>query len=75
VRDPLRGDTFYSVIGDWVDAAGTFHGSGPDYPTCLSSRPNDPVRTDRRRIEMEALHQGDGGAQKHHFAVSVRCLD
>jgi hypothetical protein len=75
VRDPLRGDTFYSVIGDWVDAAETIHGSGTGYPTCLAGRPNDPVRTDRRRIEMEALHQDTGAPQNHHFAVSVRCLD
>ncbi|MBF9134596.1 hypothetical protein I0C86_37555 [Plantactinospora sp. S1510] len=75
VRDPLRGDTFYSVVGDWVDAAGTSHGSGAEYPTCLAGRPDEPVRTDRRRIEVEALHQGVGGEQKQHFAVSVRCLD
>lgn len=75
VRDPLRGDTFYSVIGDWIDAGGTFHGSGRDYPTCLAGRPDEPVRTDRRRIELEALHRDTGGSQKHHIAVSVRCLD
>jgi hypothetical protein len=63
-RDPLLGDTFYFVVSDEAN-----------YPACLTGRPNDPVRADRRRIELEAIHQDHGGPQRSNFAVSVRCLD
>jgi hypothetical protein len=64
VRDPLLGDTIYSVISD-----------KSNYPPCLAGRADDPVRADRRRVELSAIHQDHGGPQKSHIAVSVRCLD
>jgi HEAT repeat protein len=63
IRDPLLGDTIYSVISDQAN-----------YPACLTGRADDPVRDDRRRVELDAIHQDHGGPQKSHIAVSVRCL-
>lgn len=75
VPDPRRGETHYWVLGDWVDAAGTLHGSASTYPTCLAGVPDDPVRTDRRRVQLEVIDWDTGGVQKQHIAASVRCLD
>jgi hypothetical protein len=74
VRDPLDGDTFYYVAGDWEDAEGTIHGSA-EFPNCLAGQPDVPASMDRHRIELEAIHQHHGGQQKTHIAVFLRCLD
>jgi hypothetical protein len=55
--------TVYHVIAD-----------DQNFPPCLVGRPDDPVREDRRRVELDALHQRFDGPQRVHFAVSVRCL-
>lgn len=73
--DARRGQTHYSVLGDWVDAAGTSYGTATGYPTCLADDPDDPIPTGGRRVELEVLHQDTGGVQEQHFVVSVRCLD
>ncbi|WP_159104654.1 hypothetical protein [Plantactinospora sp. BB1] len=74
VPDPLHGDTVYTVIADgWQDAGGTLHGEG-SYPSCLAGAADDPVSTDRHRVELEVLHR-DVGAEPQHIAVHVRCLD
>ncbi|HEY0001399.1 MAG TPA: hypothetical protein VGB74_13150 [Actinoplanes sp.] len=62
-RDPEGDQTFYHVIAD-----------DQNFPPCLVGRPDDPVREDRRRVELDALHQRFDGPQRVHFAVSVRCL-
>jgi hypothetical protein len=64
VRDPLDGATIYHVISDELN-----------YPSCLAGRPNDAVRDDRRRVEIDAIHQKFDGPQRSNYAVSVRCLD
>lgn len=74
VRDPLQGDTIYSVIGEgWEDVGGTIH-SG-QYPTCLASERTDtPVSTDRHRVRLDVVHRAIG-QQPQHIAVQVHCLD
>ncbi|MBQ1020917.1 hypothetical protein KBX71_23995 [Micromonospora sp. D93] len=73
-RRPLDGDTIYSVIAEsWQDVGGTLHHGGT-YPTCLAGEKDDPVSTDRHRVELEVLHRDTGG-QPQHIAVHVRCLD
>lgn len=73
-RRPLDGDTIYSVIAEsWQDVGGTLHHGGT-YPTCLAGEKDDPVTTDRHRVELEVLHRDTGG-QPQHIAVHVRCLD
>src|SRR3954452_9417086 len=63
-RDPEGDQTFYNVIADDMN-----------FPSCLVSKPEDPVRQDRRRVELEAVHQDFGGQAQVHIAVSVRCLE
>ncbi|RQX17630.1 hypothetical protein DDE19_10735 [Micromonospora ureilytica] len=73
-RRPLDGDTTYSVIAEsWQDVGGALHHDGT-YPTCLAGEKDDPVSTDRHRVELEVLHRTTGG-QPQHIAVHVRCLD
>ena len=61
--DPEGDQTFYHVVADQLN-----------FPVCLVGRPDDPVREDPRRVELEAVHQGVDGRRQVHFAVSVRCL-
>jgi len=63
-RDPEGDQTFYNVIADDLN-----------FPGCLIGKPEDPVREDRRRVELEAIHEDFGGPQQVHFAVSVQCLE
>ncbi|WP_433114707.1 hypothetical protein [Micromonospora sp. CA-246542] len=75
LRNPLDGDTIYSVIAEsWQDARGTLHNDGT-YPTCLVGEENEPASADRRRVELEVLHRDTGGDQPQHIAVHVHCLD
>lgn len=75
LRNPLDGDTIYSVIAEsWQDARGTLHNEGT-YPTCLVGEENEPASVDRHRVELEVLHRDTGGASPQHIAVHVHCLD
>ncbi|MFI2646428.1 hypothetical protein [Micromonospora fulviviridis] len=41
----------YLVVGEnWIDANGGRHVGG--FPGCLSGQQDDPVRSDRRRVEL-----------------------
>jgi hypothetical protein len=63
----------YSVVGEhWFDAAGTEHTGG--YPSCLVAHGGDPVRTDRRHVELGFIHQ-TGSTHAPQIAVAVRCFD
>ncbi len=76
VRDPLDGDTIYTVIADnWEDVAGTWHSGGITYPTCLAGTVEDPVTTDRHRVQLDVIHRALSGDHLEHVAVHVRCLD
>jgi hypothetical protein len=82
VRDPLDGDTIYSVIADnWQDVNGTLHSDG-GYPTCLAGEKDSPVSMDRHRVELKVLHWDTAGkagrpsrTYAQHIAVHVRCFD
>ncbi|WP_410813884.1 hypothetical protein [Micromonospora sp. 067-2] len=63
---------FYSVVGEsWTDAIGTPHVGG--YPSCLSGRREDPVRSDRRRVELGVIYQ-EGSEHAPDIAVAVHCF-
>nr|WP_146218327.1 hypothetical protein [Micromonospora acroterricola] len=63
---------FYSVVGShWIDANGTRHSGG--YPSCLSGQQDDPVRSDRRRVELGVIYQ-ESYDLAPDIAVSVRCF-
>ncbi|MFC4019463.1 hypothetical protein ACFOW4_16180 [Micromonospora sp. GCM10011542] len=67
--EPTR---FYSVVGrHWIDANGTRHSGG--YPSCLSGQQDDPVRSDRRRVELGVIYQ-ESYDLAPDIAVSVRCF-
>lgn len=63
-RDPLGDDTIYYVVSDALNL-----------PPCLRVQGESQVREDRRRVEVQAIHQGVGGRRTSHLAVSLRCLD
>jgi hypothetical protein len=70
--DP-REDREYRVAAVyWTDAAGQPHNRG--YPTCLAGQAGDPVRTDHRRVVIEAIRVTDSAADRSQLAVGVRCL-
>ncbi|WP_346121458.1 hypothetical protein [Micromonospora coerulea] len=62
----------YSVVGEyWIDANGGRHVGG--YPSCLSGQQDDPVRSDRRRVELGVIHPEDYDPAPD-IAVTVRCF-
>ncbi|MEU8075194.1 hypothetical protein AB0B31_07065 [Catellatospora citrea] len=63
---------FYSVVGEyWIDANGMEYAGG--YPSCLSGQQHDPVRSDRRRVELGVIYH-DGSDHAPDIAVTVHCL-
>ena len=62
-RRPDGDQTFYIVVADELN-----------YPGCLVGSLDDPVRQDRRRVEVDAVHQSFDGERRVHVALSVRCL-
>ena len=73
VTDGDTGTRYYSVVGEyWIDANGSPHAGG--YPSCLSGQQNNPVRTDRRRVELGVIYQ-TGSDHAPDIAVAVHCLD
>ncbi|MFI5930607.1 hypothetical protein [Actinoplanes sp. NPDC051494] len=63
-RNPLGDQTFYEFVVDDLTV-----------PGCLAGTNDDPVREDRRRVEVEAIHQSFDGPREVNIALSVRCLD
>ena len=63
-RNPLDGQVLYHVISDELN-----------FPDCLIGAAGDPVRLDRRRVALDAVHRDYGGLQQTHIAMSVRCLN
>jgi hypothetical protein len=67
--EPTR---FFIAVGEyWIDANGKRHIGG--YPSCLSGQQDDPVRSDRRRVELGVIYQ-EGPDLAPDIAVAVHCL-
>lgn len=61
------------VAAHWQDEQGQGHGRG--YPGCLTADgTTDPVRTDRRKVEIATIRIDDDETQMPELAVTVRCL-
>ena len=62
-RKPGDDQVFYRLVS-----------TSADYPPCLASQGQGPVREDLRRIEMQAIHVKPGEKQDINIALAVTCL-
>ncbi|WP_130509680.1 hypothetical protein [Krasilnikovia cinnamomea] len=62
---------FAVAAQQWTDAQGRSHNRG--YPSCLAGHPGDPVRTDRRAVELGVVRLDLDDSQPEPLVVTVRC--
>ncbi|MFC7483487.1 hypothetical protein ACFQX7_30570 [Luedemannella flava] len=68
-----RADREYFVAAAyWTDETGRRHRGG--FPSCLTSPAQDPVRTDHRRVAIDAFLVTDSEADRPQIAVGVHCF-
>ncbi|UQU65774.1 hypothetical protein COUCH_05495 [Couchioplanes caeruleus] len=63
-QPPTGEQVFYRVVS-----------STTDYPGCLVGNGSDPVRQDKRRVELDTVRADYGGKQPVRIAMSLLCKD